>query len=215
MTVGVNVTTPDLPKLLSKLKDFRNDQVPFALSMAMNRAAKDAVTRMRRELDQVFELRRGSLRQTFGPSGRMGDTSRGWSSKSQWPRMSVDLHSLAPSMSLQEAGGTKPFAARNVWIPTRHVPRLATGGKPKRFQPASIKRRLKNKQRGPTRVFERGGVVYQRTRATGATVPLYLVRRTARIDPALGFEGVVRDTFNAKLYPRFAQAMAKAMRTAR
>ncbi|MEO0661996.1 MAG: hypothetical protein AAFZ87_10695, partial [Planctomycetota bacterium] len=205
MTVGVDIQLPGLVDLLSRLDDFRDDQVPFALSVAMNRAAKDAVGRMRAELGSVFDLRSRSLARTFGPSGRMGDVTRGWSSKRQWPNLFVDLHSLAPSMALQEEGGTKPFRARAVWIPTSFVPRQANGRKPRRYQPGRIRDRLGRSQRGDARVFERDGIVYERRRSTGRTVPLYLVRPRARVDPALGFEGLVRRTFDAKIGPRFEQ----------
>ena len=149
MTVEVDVRMPGLVELLSRLESFRDDQVPFALSVAMNRSAKDAVGRMRAELESVFDLRRRSLGRTFGPSGRMGDVTRGWSSKRQWPNLYVDLHSLAPSMALQEEGGTKPFRSRSVWIPTSFVPRQATGRKPRRYQPGRIRDRLARAQIGP------------------------------------------------------------------
>ncbi|MEM7519352.1 MAG: hypothetical protein AAF368_20815, partial [Planctomycetota bacterium] len=107
--VSINVGTPDLAELVSGLKRFHSDQVPFALSVAMNRAAKDAVERVRKDLPRTFDLRSRSLARTFGPTGRMGDVSRGWSSKRQWPNLQVVLHSQARAMSLQEEGGIKPF----------------------------------------------------------------------------------------------------------
>ncbi|MEL6904532.1 MAG: hypothetical protein AAFU73_05445 [Planctomycetota bacterium] len=207
MTVGVDVQLPGLVDLLSRLEDFRDDQVPFALSVAMNRAAKDAVSRMRAELGTVFDLRSRSLARTFGPSGRMGDVTRGWSSKRQWPNLFVDLHSLAPSMALQEEGGTKPFRARSVWIPTSFVPRQANGRRPRRYQPGRIRDRLGRSQRGDARVFERDDIVYERLRSTGRSMPLYLVRARARVTPTLGFESTVRHSFERAFPYEFARAI--------
>lgn len=216
MTVDVKIEAPALAELIGGLDKFAADQLPFALSMGMNRAAKDAVQVMRRELSSVFDLRRGSLRATFGPSGKMGDVARGWSSKKQWPNLFVDLHSVAPSTRLQEDGGTKPFRAPQVWIASREIPRSATTGKkPQRLQPSRIRKRLEGKQRGPRRVFDRGGVIYERDRRSGQVTPLYLRRDRATIRPVLGFEDIVRRTYAAKLGPRFTQAMRKAVRSRR
>ncbi|MEM9378432.1 MAG: hypothetical protein AAGB93_00685 [Planctomycetota bacterium] len=214
----LEVATPGLAELMSGLKQFHSDQVPFALSVAMNRAAKDAVDRVRRDLPRTFDLRSRSLARTFGPTGRMGDVSRGWSSKRQWPNLKVVLHSQARAMALQEEGGIKPFRASDVWIGTSYLPRSGTTGKVRfqRHQPARLRRRLASeRQRGATRIFERARTVFERNRRTGQTVPLYIRRDRARVPERLGYERTVRSIYAAKLSPRFQQAMEKANRTRR
>jgi hypothetical protein len=217
MTVDVEIRLPKLPELLADLEEFRADQIPFALSGAMNLAARSAVRNVRDSLSSTFDLRSRSLRRTFGPSGRMGDVSRGWSSKRQWPRLAVTMHSLAPAMELQEEGGTKPNRASEVWIGTKHVPRSATTGKkPQRYQPSRLRKRLENKrQRGPNRIYQRGDLVLERIRSSGEVRPLYLRRPRATVQPALGFERIVESTFTEELGRHFERTMGRAMRSRR
>lgn len=216
MSVRIQASAPDLPRMLAQLKVLAADQIPFALSVGMNRSAKDAVWAARRRLPQVFDLRSRSLAGTFGPKGRMGDESRGWSNKRQWPDLRVTMFSEAESMALQETGGIKPRRAREVWIPTKFVPRTKTGKKPQRYQPARIKKRLAStRQRGGTRVFERGSTVFERRGLESNPVPIYLRRRRAVVSPALEFAETASDWFRAKLFPRFSQAMQGAVRTRR
>lgn len=217
MTVDVEITLPGLPDLLAGLESFRADQIPFALSGAMNMAARSAVRNVRDSLSSTFDLRSRSLRRTFGPSGRMRDMGRGWSNKRQWPRLAVTMHSLAPAMELQEEGGTKPIRSSEVWIGTKHVPRSATTGKkPQKYQPARLAKRMESKrQRGPTRIYQRGDLVLERVRSSGEVRPLYLRRPRARVQPALGFEGIVAETFNQELGSHFDRSMARAMRSRR
>lgn len=217
MTVRVDVRAPDLPVLLAQLRSVAYDQVPFALSVAMNRAAKDAVQDVRARLPRIYDLRSRSLAGTFGPNGRMGDTSRGWSNKRQWPDLEVTLFSEAHAMALQETGGVKPRRSREVWIRTPHVPRTRSGRVLQRYQPARIRRRLENagRQRGQTRIFQRGATVYERERAASRAVPIYFRRERATVPPTLEFADLARATYDAKLFPRFAQSMDRARSTRR
>lgn len=218
MAAILQASAPGLPELIGRLKAFRGDQLPFALSLAMNRAAKDAVSEVRSHLPSVFELRRGSLRRTFGPFGSMGDTSRGWSSKRQWPDLRVVLHSQAHAMALQEEGGTKPQRSSEVWIPTKYAPRKRTGGVIQRLQPARVRAKLQTENpsgRSKEQVWRSGGTVFFRPRESAEARPLYLIRKRAVVPPLLGFEDIARRTYDAKLFPRFAQAMDRAIRTAR
>lgn len=217
MSVDVQVASPDLEALVGALDHFVEDQLPFALSVAMNRSAREAVTGIRENLDRTFDLRSRSLAKTFGPKGRMGDTSKGWSNKKQWPNISVNIHSLAHAMALQEEGGVKPFRSSEVWIGTSHVPRSATTGKkPAKYQPSRIKKKLEaDRQRGPTRIFQRGTVVYERERATGEVLPLYIRRPRAHVDPALGAVENVTELYQSRLGVHFQAAMAIAVRTRR
>lgn len=217
MSVDVQVAAPDLEELVGALDNFVEDQLPFALSLAMNWSAREAVTGIREGLSRTFDLRSRSLARTFGPKGRMGDTSKGWSDKRQWPNLAVDIHSLAHSMALQEEGGVKPFKSSEVWIGTSHVPRSSTTGKkPAKYQPARIKKKLEGKQRGKdTRVFQRGEVVYERDRATNEILPLYIRRPRAQVDPALGAVENVTELYQSRLGVHFQTAMARAVRSRR
>lgn len=217
MSVFLNVSAPRLEDLVGGLKSFRADQLPFALSVAMNRAAKDAKAGVRSHLQEVFELRSRGLPRTFGPFGRMGDTSGGWSSKRQWPNLRVVLPSIAHAMALQEEGGIKPQKASEVWIPTRYVERSANGKAKHAFRPSTIKTRLEGTQsRRSGQVFWRdGNRVMFRDRGSDIARPAYFIHRRAVVPPRLEYERYVRDVYRSKLFPRFSQEMEKAIRSAK
>lgn len=223
MSVFLQANAPGIPHLIGKLRQFQNDQLPFALSLAMNRAAKDAVTEVRSHLPSVFELRRGNLVKTFGPFGQMGDVSRGWSNKKQWPALRVVLHSKAHAMALQEDGGVKPQRASEVWIRTKYAPLQRNSRVIQRLQPARVRARLEKQATSKRRrgkppkeeIFRRGDTVFFRRPGEEDAKPLYIIRKRAVVPPILGFEDIARRTYDAKLFPRFAQAMDQAIRTAR
>jgi len=214
MSLGVKVAIPGLAELVGRLDDFRSDQLPFALSKAMNLAAKDALDTARQHIGSVFTLRSGSLVKTFGPFGRMGDVSRGWSNKAQWPNLRVAIHSQAHAMQLQEEGGQKPRKARNVWIPSKYVERAASGRKKERHRKSVVLARIES-PKGVWRPFIKGRNVYERNRKTGQIHPLYFIRQKATVPPRLRMEEHVLATYNAKLWPRFSQSMADAIAKAK
>lgn len=218
MSLTIDIKMRGLEELVGGLKAFEIDQLPYALSLGMNRAAKDAVFAARAKLPGIFDLRAKSLGSTFGPYRDLKGASpaQGWSNKSQWPNLQVVFFNDLNAMALQETGGTKPFKGSEVWIDTKHIARTKGGRKLARHQPAALKKRLAAKsQRGPTRIFDQGGTVFERTKATGEVLPLYIRRPTARVAPALGFETTVSTVFDRKLPARFSQAMDSAMRTRR
>lgn len=211
MSVEVTVAIPNLRDMVERLDVFREDQLPFALSVGMNRAAKDARDGVRPLMERVFDLKSKNLDRTIGPFGSFGRrTSDGWSSKKQWPELRVVFGSLAHAMELQESGGNKPRRAPKVWIPTKYVERAASGRKRFRHRKSTLIARMED-PRGAYAVFTRRGIVFERHRRTGEVRPLYLLRERAQVPQRLGLEGLVRDTYNAKLFPRFSEAMAKAL----
>lgn len=214
MSLGVNVTIPGLNEMVGRLKAFRQDQLPYAVSQAMNLAAKDALDVAREHIGSVFTLRSGSLVKTFGPFGKMGDVSRGWSHKSQWPNLRVTIHSQAHAMQLQEEGGQKPRKAPSVWIPARGVERSASGRKKQRHRKSEILSRIES-PRGEWRPFIRKGNVYERHRKTGEVRTLYFIRQKATVPPRLAMEEHVEATYRAKLWPRLVQSMEKAVKSAK
>lgn len=236
MSVEVDIRMPNLLDLVGRLQAFRQDQLPFALSLAMNRAAKDARDQVRPLMERAFWLKSKTLPRLVGPFGRFGGgkatkkkssdaraagaIANGWSHRTQWPNLRVVFGSPAHAVELQERGGTKPRKSPAVWIPTKHVLRKSTGRKVNRHRKSVLTARLEGadtgrKQKGNYRVFMRRGVVFERDRNAGVTRPLYLIRSRATVPPILGLEELIRDTYNAKLWPRFAQAMNQAMTQAK
>lgn len=160
----VTVKIPNLASMVGRLKAFQEDQLPYALSVGMNRAAKDAKDKYRSWLSQKFILRSRNLHQAIGPSGNFGGgkmsknvnhplrksadaragqaTRNGWSHKSQWPNLFVVFGSESHSLARQEYGGTKPNVSPHVWIPTRYVQYTSAGKKLGRHTPSKLRRKL-------------------------------------------------------------------------
>lgn len=254
MSVEIQVSMPNLPELVGRLKAFRQDQLPFALSLAMNRAAKDARDGVRAHMRTRFNLQSEHFHKTFGPFGALPSSrartqaqtpemvaakgiAAGWSHRSQWPRLQVRLGSLAYAAALQEEGGNKPFSgakdgvpagpgggtkpsrsnAAHAWIPTKYLPR--DGRRIARnYQPARIRQRLKATRRGTKAtdsIWREGKYVMRRQDGSNQARPIYILTTRAVVRPALDFGRYVQDIYNAKLWPRFSQAMDSALKSAR
>lgn len=236
--IDIQVKAPDVVSMLRKLREFREDQVPFALSLAMNRAAKDARDKVKPLMARVFKLRSTNLHKAVGPFGALGGRttltkgtdgsassliSRGWSHRSQWPSLRVVFGSESHGLQRQEEGGEKPNRGRTVWIPTQYV-KYSGAKKIGRHTPSKLRRAMETKltktgkvrkRSGAYRVFQRNETVFERDNSTGETRPLYLIRTKANVPPRMDLEGMIRDTYKAKLWPRFVQAMDKAAKTAK
>jgi len=254
MSVDITVSMPNLPEMVGRLKAFRQDQLPFALSLAMNRAAKDARDGVRAHMRGRFNLESENFHRTFGPFGALPSAkartsaqtsemvaskgvANGWSHRTQWPNLRVVLGSVAYAAALQEQGGNKPFSgakdgvaagggggtkpsratARHAWIPTKYLPR--EGRRVARnFQPARIRQRLKATRRGTKAtdtVWQEGKYVMRRPDGSSEARPIYILATRAVVRPALDYARFVQDTYNAKLWPRFSQAMDSALKSAR
>lgn len=254
MSVDISVSIPNLAEMVGRLKAFRNDQLPYALSVAMNRAAKDGRDGVRGHLRSQFDLQSDTLHLTFGPFGGMPSTrakaaatsaeaaiaqgiARGWSHRSQWPQLRVVLGSRAFAAGLQEEGGVKPFSgtkdgvaggratgtkpskqtASRAWIPTKYLPR--EGSRIARnFQPSRIKPRLLARRRGTRAtdtVWQAGKYIMRREDGARSARPIYILTKRAVVPPRLELEQYVVKTYQAKLWPRFSQAMAAALATAK
>lgn len=253
MSVDLRVEMPNLPELVGRLKAFRQDQLPFALSLAMNRAAQDAKRGVEAHMRKVFNLRSATFPRTFGPFGQFaggrsdvvvdpktgrvtGKSSNaraaqaianGWSHRSQWPRLQVRLGSIAHAAALQEDGGVKPFRgvkegqflgpqkpAQHAWIRTKYTPmdgvRVA-----RNYQPARVRNRLRAKRRGSKAtdaVWVKGKFVMRREDGSNEVRPIYLLATRAVVPERFYFERYVVDMYNAKLWPRFSQAMSEALK---
>lgn len=119
----VHVSIPNAKQLVARMRHFREDQIPFALSLGMNRAALDARQGYAAHMEKVFKLRRFSFAKIIGPFGELGGGKsrgdgagqarrairRGWSHRLQWPHLEVEFIGLAHAHALQEQGGEKPF----------------------------------------------------------------------------------------------------------
>lgn len=244
MSVDIRVEMPNLPELVGRLKAFRQDQLPFALSLAMNRAAEDARDGVRAHMRTRFNLQSEHFHKTFGPFGALPSSrartqaqtpemvaakgiAAGWSHRSQWPRLQVRLGSIAHAAALQEDGGVKPFRgvkegqvlgpqkpSQHAWIRTKYTPmdgvRVA-----RNYQPARIRNRLRAKRRGSKAtdaVWVKGKFVMRREDGSNEVRPIYLLATRAVVPERFYFERYVVDMYNAKLWPRFSQAMSEALK---
>jgi hypothetical protein len=239
LSVDVQIAIPNLGEMIGRLEAFRIDQLPYALSVGMNRAAKDARDLYEYHLAYKFDLVSRNMHKAIGPFGQMSggrvgsmgvpDTAaqaaraiaNGWSHKSQWPNLQVEVGTESHSIARQEFGGTKPNLSREVWIPTRHVKRSSSGKKINRHAPSKLRAKMApgqtktgrtRRQTGKHKVFRRGAYVYEREAGSDRALPLYLVKSLAKVPPRLALEEHIVDTYNAKLWPRFSQAMGDALK---
>lgn len=230
MSVPVRVAAVDFESFIDRLQNFSARQLPYAASLAMNRAAQDGRDSARKHVSAHLNILNRGLLSRLGPTGKLREGARtgsnGWSSKKQWPNLSVTFFTAVHSLALHETGGVKPGRSSNVWIRDRGVARKSTGGVPDRYQPSKLKRKMstvsaqtgkEKKQSRDTRVFaavDRKGrtTIFERNVGTNITRPLYHLRPLAVIKDTLDIEGQVVSTFLAKIYPRFKQSMDEAIR---
>lgn len=195
--VDVQINARQLQRFLEELTV---RELPFAMSMAMNRAAQDSLDYVRREVPRRFTVRSPGVLRGFRVQP---------SHKRQWPRLQVALGTVDEFWVLQQFGGTKkPQSGRNLAIPTRLTRRTKTGKIAKAQRPRALI------AAGKARVAD-GAIRKARANKRDRRTMLFLLRRQARIKPRLALDRLVHDSF-PRFFPRnFGRAFAHAKRTSR
>lgn len=191
----------NIGQLLAFLEDVREDQLPFALSLALNRTATLARDEVRAQLPRRFTIRKAGVVRGFRVKP---------SAKRQWPRLEAQVGTVDAFWTLQETGGTKRAqGGGNLAIPTGLVRRTKRGLISKAQRPrALIAAGRARKAEDTIRATPKRGPV-------GPASILYLLRRSAQIDPALGLRETVAEVVERELGPEFRRAMGEAIASAR
>lgn len=201
--IGLHVET-NLPELLRFLGHVRTDQVPFALSQALNRTAVKARDEQRQALGSRFTLRSRGLVRGFqvNPSSKRQGIAR----------MRAEVGTRDAFWLLQETGGIKrPRAGGHLAIPTKALRRTKTGKIPKARRPRAL---------GPkahaieSAAFGKALALQKTTRRDRRRV-LYFRRKQARIKPALGLRSTVERVARERLALEFRSSYEAAILTAR
>jgi hypothetical protein len=209
----------DTKALEAKLSALQKDQLPFALSLAINNTFLDFQKAERAHFAQVFTERRKDFLEKQGVK-RIGPaaTKRNLS-------ITAGIDPKADFLVKFEGGTPKtPLSGRNLAIPVdvkRNKADIVTRGN----RPRAIIQRLGNKtgagsvfviQPGQaTRLNVRPGV-YQRTGAKGQKVKLlYAFAPQVKTPRVLAFAQTFKATVDARFQINFSEAMKRAVATAK
>lgn len=188
-------------ELVRYLRELEQREIPFAMSVALNRTAVRIRDRVRAELPRRYTIRKPGV-------------LRGWqvraSSKRQWPRLRAVVGSRDYFWTLHATGGIKRPARGSVAIPTRAVRRTKRGAIGKAQRPGALI------AKGRARVDQDAGAI----RATKTTKRrplslLYLLRRQVRIPKTLPLEEIAREEVARRLPREFRRAMSEAIKSSR
>lgn len=178
------------------------DQVPYALSNALN--------------DAAFKARQSIITETWPQHVQVRDRNflrnalRVEKATKRGLRVAVTTEGSEAGqrahLPLHESGGAKP-ARKNLAIPdSKNVqPRRTGRGVPKNLRPAAL-----------ANSFRKGDVIFQRVGRKGKQLKqMYVLRPSARIKPAVPFHRDFNRVMTAEVARAFPKAMAKAMASRR
>ncbi|MEO5330368.1 MAG: hypothetical protein H7829_19250 [Magnetococcus sp. THC-1_WYH] len=179
-------------------------QILFASALALTNTAKDGRDEARRELPQRFTIRTGWVAK--GIQVRAANKAN----------LKATVMVLDQFMALQETGGSKtsPFGD-SLGIPIGAHPTPTSVTRPGNFPGAMLKR--KGYFIAPVRKGSSTKGVWRRTgKDRRARMKLmYAFSRQVRIKPRFGFNETVRKVASEQFPKRFAEALEKALATAR
>jgi hypothetical protein len=180
-------------------------QIPFAMATALNTTANAVQSEVRQGLNERFTLRRKAFIENTIYRQRGTD----FATKSHFQAI-VRVHPERDVLAKHERGGTKaPIDGKYLMLPTSAVRRtkrdlIAESQKPRALY-------------GKKGVFKRGDVLYKesgRGKSRRLTA-LYVFKRSAKIRPRLGMQDTAHRVV-PQVWPRLAaQALARALSTAR
>ncbi|MBF0436927.1 MAG: hypothetical protein HQL77_16360 [Magnetococcales bacterium] len=179
-------------------------QILFASALALTNTAMDGRDAVRRELPQRFTIRTGWVAK--GIQVRAANKAN----------LKATVMVLDQFMALQETGGSKtsPFGD-SLGIPIGARPTPTSVTRPGSFPGAMLKR--KGYFIAPIKKGSNIKGVWRRTgKGRRARMKLmYVFSRQVRIRPRFGFNGTVRKVAEERFPKRFAEALEKALATAR
>ncbi|MEO5346858.1 MAG: hypothetical protein H7834_10840 [Magnetococcus sp. YQC-9] len=192
------------PQAVKKICDNLEKQLRFAAALALTNTAKDAQEEVRRQLPQRFTIRTGWVAK--GIHVRAADKNT----------LQTSVRVLDPFMTLQESGGDKisPFGdSLGVPVGARPTPTSVT-------RPGSFPGALLQKKGFFIAPIAKGSpvkVVWKRT-GTGRRqrmTLMYVFARLVHLKPRFGFRDTVRRVAVEGFPRRFAEALRRALASAR
>ena len=199
----------DEKRLLRFFGDFAR-QVPFAMSLALNKTAFDARNKLRDDLPDHFTIRNRRTRSGI----RVGKATKS--------KLEAEIGSLDDYMARQGLGGTKrPGKAGYVAIPSRKI--RGKGGRrkttPAKWPKALIAKDEKKKVRKLSLVPGSAGNLLLMRKAGGKRNPrfelLYVLAKQAKVPQRWPLEETVEDVVARRWHINQAAAFEQAIRTAR
>lgn len=200
MGLGVEIRVNDR-QLARFLAELSQREIPFAMSLAMNLAGKEAVELVRREVPGRFTIRQQAVLRGF----RHNPTH-----KRDWPNLRVEVGTVDRFWVLHETGGTKrPESGSNLAIPTRRLRRTAGGKIPKALRPRPLI------SAGKARKAEDAIRLVVKRRSADRRTMVYLLRQSARIQARLRLEEMVRGSVQRYFPLAFEKAFQHTLKTSR
>lgn len=195
----------DFRELSKAIRNFADDQIPFATSKALNETGKDARDAVRARVSKAFNLRSRGLPRLITSS---------FSNKRDFPFLEVEVRTPKEGrfdfFGLHEFGGfKKPTKGKRLAIPTSDVARKrkARGGFRGGFGPRDLVRS------GKGRVTKSG--IRGKLTKRGKDQRLFTLARRAKIKPTLEFRETAIDTAQRRFPRRMLLEMRNATRTRR
>jgi len=185
----------DINKIARHMDDFERKQIPFAISLTLNRLSVFSQEYICKRIPVIF------------------NNSRKWWDKHQRTGIKVafsdkynlvtSVYTKAPFAHIQEEGGTKrPYRSSMIAVPTSNIPRKQRSSKALRLE------------RGNRAVFRLGKSIYKRI-SNRQLQKLYSLTPEARIKARFGFKKMVIDVFNKQFDRIFTKSFNFALDTAR
>lgn len=188
----------------------RKNQVPFAVSQAINETADEASAELRGSLGLRFKTRSDRAAKSIrGPKSKDSGSLR--SHKRDWPNISAGVGVLDQWLARHEEGGAqKPTRGSSFAVPTRVVAaqRTGSGAIPKDLRP----RRLRARDQA-RRVDDR--ILDVRRNSLKGQRMLYLLRRSIRLSPRLGGRSTLDKVARARFHELFAEKLTAALKSER
>jgi hypothetical protein len=220
----LNIKVEGIKELQAKLTDLQQNQVPYAVSRALNDTADEVQAKILETLPSEFTLRTG----WYNPWTPFGFKVK----KSTKSDLRAAISTVAPWMTMQETGGTK--VAHNghqyICIPTDNVRPNKSSLVPESMKPAYLLRGFtlkgSNKRKGLGKRAENTGVqafigtihstfgIWMRTQDRGVKL-MYLMVSQAKITPRLDFYGQAKRTVDIIWPQALAKWIKEAIRTAK
>ena len=194
MTFTVDIRS-DINRIARCMDDMEKKQLPYAVSLTLNKLAVKAQEDICRNVQKVFN----NSNRWYDKRQRTG-IKVSFANKQQ-PVASV--YTRAHFAFIQEEGGIKtPYSGGNLAVPTANVPKRQRSSK-------ALRTNHSDKS-----IFRLGSTIYKRI-SNQKLQRLYSLSPQAKIRPRFGFKRIAINSFNKGFDRVFTDSFNYAMRTAR
>ena len=194
MTFTIDIRS-DINKIAKCMDNLEKKQLPFAMSLSLNKMALMAQEHICARIPVIF------------------NNSKKWWDRHQKTGIKVAFsskHALVSSVytkayfaSIQEDGGIKkPHSGSVIAVPTIHVPKSQRSS------------RTLREQQGNKSIFKKGSSIYKRI-SHQKLQKLYTLAPSAKIRPRFGFKRMTINLFNSKFDQVFTKQFNYALDTAK